>query len=72
MVQTAPTLATGANGVTVIALLTTDGGTKWRGWVEATIPGGAFGSLYTWGEGFLVLLVKIVKSILLLRFKLAH
>jgi len=32
-VQTAPTLATGANGVTVIALLTTDGGTKWRGWV---------------------------------------
>ena len=48
-VQTAPTLATGANGVTVIALLTTDGGTKWRGWVEATIPGGASGSIYMWG-----------------------
>jgi len=49
-VQTAPTLATGANGVTVIALLTTDGGTKWRGWVEATIPGGAISSLYSWGR----------------------
>jgi alpha-tubulin suppressor-like RCC1 family protein len=48
-VQTAPTLATGANGITVIALLTTDGGTKWRGWVEATIPGGSFSSLYSWG-----------------------
>ena len=48
-VQTAPALATGPNGVTVIALLTTDGGTKWRGWVEATIPGGAFGSIYGWG-----------------------
>lgn len=48
-VQTAPTLATGANGVTVIALLTTDGGTKWRGWVEATIPGGSQSSLYSWG-----------------------
>jgi alpha-tubulin suppressor-like RCC1 family protein len=48
--QTAPTLATGANGVTVIALLTTDGGTKWRGWVEGTIPGGAFSSLYSWGR----------------------
>lgn len=48
-VQTAPTLATGANGVTVIALLTTDGGTKWRGWVEATIPGGAQNSLYAMG-----------------------
>jgi alpha-tubulin suppressor-like RCC1 family protein len=50
-VQTAPTLATGANGVTVIALLTTDGGTKWRGWVEATIPGGVEASLYSWGYG---------------------
>jgi len=48
-VQTAPTLATGANGVTVIALLTTDGGTKWRGWVEATIPGGAAYAIYSWG-----------------------
>lgn len=47
--QTAPTLATGANGVTVIALLTTDGGTKWRGWVEATIPGGTIGQLYSFG-----------------------
>jgi len=51
-VQTAPTLATGANGVTVIALLTTDGGTKWRGWVEATIPGGTLGSLYAMGFNF--------------------
>jgi alpha-tubulin suppressor-like RCC1 family protein len=49
-VQTAPTLATGANGVTVIALLTTDGGTKWRGWVEATIPGGTGGG-YLWAFG---------------------
>ena len=48
---TAPTLATGASGVTVISLLTTDGGTKWRGWVEATIPGGALGALWTWGTG---------------------
>jgi alpha-tubulin suppressor-like RCC1 family protein len=47
--QTAPTLATGANGVTVIALLTTDGGTKWRGWVEATIPGGTEVRLYAFG-----------------------
>ena len=52
-VQTAPTLATGANGITVIALLTTDGGTKWRGWVEATIPGALGGSLYSWGGGTL-------------------
>ena len=51
-VQTAPTLATGANGVTVIALLTTDGGTKWRGWVEATIPGGSFAGLYAWGSAY--------------------
>ena len=50
-VQTAPTLATGANGITVIALLTTDGGTKWRGWVEAIIPGGALAGLYSWGRG---------------------
>jgi len=49
-VQTAPTLATGANGVTVIALLTTDGGTKFRGWVEATIPGGSQSRLYSWGN----------------------
>jgi hypothetical protein len=49
--QTAPTLATGANGITVIALLTTDGGTKWRGWVEATIPGGVLAGLYSWGAG---------------------
>lgn len=49
-IQTAPTLATGANGVTVIALLTTDGGTKWRGWVEATIPGGTNANLFTWGN----------------------
>jgi len=49
-VQTAPTLATGANGVTVIALLTTDGGTKWRGWVEATLPGGTLNGLYAWGD----------------------
>lgn len=50
--QTAPTLASGANGVTVIALLTTDGGTKWRGWVEATIPGGTQSSLYAAGFNF--------------------
>jgi alpha-tubulin suppressor-like RCC1 family protein len=49
-VQTAPALATGPGGVTVIALLTTDGGTKWRGWVEATIPGSVLGSLYAWGD----------------------
>jgi alpha-tubulin suppressor-like RCC1 family protein len=48
-VQTAPTLATGANGITVIGLLTTDGGTKWRGWVEGTVPGGVAPSLYSWG-----------------------
>ena len=46
---TAPTLATGPNGITVIALLTTDGGTKWRGWVEANIPGGTGQSMYSWG-----------------------
>lgn len=49
-VQTAPTLASGANGVTTIALLTTDGGTKWRGWVESLIPGAIQGSLYMWGS----------------------
>ncbi len=48
-VQTAPTLASGANGVTTIALLTTDGGTKWRGWVESLIPGGTSNELYAWG-----------------------
>jgi alpha-tubulin suppressor-like RCC1 family protein len=51
-VQTAPTLASGANGVTTIALLTTDGGIKWRGWVEGTIPGGSLNSLYSWGNNF--------------------
>lgn len=49
-IQVAPTLATGANGVTVIALLTTDGGTKWRGWVESSIPGGTEYTLYGWGN----------------------
>ena len=49
-VQVAPTLATGANGVTVIALLTTDGGTKYRGWVEASIPGSLGNQLFTWGS----------------------
>jgi alpha-tubulin suppressor-like RCC1 family protein len=45
-----PTLTTGPNSVTVISLLTTDGGTKWQGWTEATIPGQAAGNfLYTWG-----------------------
>jgi alpha-tubulin suppressor-like RCC1 family protein len=48
-----PTLVTGANSVTVIALLTTDGGTKWRGWVEASIPGQGLGNtLYSWGSSF--------------------
>ena len=51
-VQTAPTLASGANGVTTIALLTTDGGTKWRGWVESLIPGGVLAGIYSWGVGF--------------------
>jgi len=46
---TAPTLASGANGVTTVALLTTDGGTKWRGWVDATINGGPNGNIYQWG-----------------------
>jgi alpha-tubulin suppressor-like RCC1 family protein len=46
-----PTLTSGANSVTVIALLTTDGGTKWRGWVEASIPGQLAGNaLYAWGS----------------------
>jgi alpha-tubulin suppressor-like RCC1 family protein len=45
-----PTLAFGANTITVISLLTTDGGTKWRGWVEASIPGQLAGNnLYLWG-----------------------
>jgi alpha-tubulin suppressor-like RCC1 family protein len=45
-----PTLTEGGNSVTVISLLTTDGGTKWRGWVEANIPGQADGNfLYAWG-----------------------
>lgn len=46
----APTLATGANGITVISLLTTDGGTKFRGWVDSNLPGSAGGNtLFTWG-----------------------
>jgi len=46
-----PTLTGGANTITVISLLTTDGGTKWRGWVEADIPGQDAGNfLYTWGS----------------------
>lgn len=46
-----PTLTAGANTITVISLLTTDGGTKWRGWVEADIPGQAAGNfLYMWGN----------------------
>jgi alpha-tubulin suppressor-like RCC1 family protein len=45
-----PTLAAGANTLNIISLLTTDGGTKWRGWVEAVIPGQATGpALYSWG-----------------------
>ena len=45
-----PTLTFGPNSITVISLLTTDGGTKWRGWVEADIPGQDAGNfLYTWG-----------------------
>lgn len=47
--QVAPALAQGANSVTVIALLTTDGGTKWRGWTEAVIPGGFANTLYISG-----------------------
>jgi alpha-tubulin suppressor-like RCC1 family protein len=49
-----PTLVAGGNTVTVISLLTTDGGTKWRGWVEASIPGQAAGNnqLYSWGNGY--------------------
>ena len=48
-----PTLVFGGNTVTVISLLTTDGGTKWRGWVEASIPGQPAGNnqLYSWGKG---------------------
>lgn len=45
-----PTLASGANAVTVIALLTTDGGTKWRAWVEANILGGEAGTLFLWAS----------------------
>lgn len=48
-VQQPPGLAQGASSVTVIALLTTDGGTKWRGWVEASIPGGAPQTLFASG-----------------------
>lgn len=47
-----PTLNTGPNSVTTISLLTTDGGTKWRGWVEADIPGQTAGNfVYMWGTG---------------------
>jgi len=49
-VQTAPTLANGANGVTVLALLTTDGGTNWRGWVDGIYPLVAANELYMWGR----------------------
>jgi alpha-tubulin suppressor-like RCC1 family protein len=49
---TGPTLTAGPNTVTTISLLTTDGGTKWRGWVEADIPGQTAGNyLYMWGNG---------------------
>ena len=48
---TAPDLASGANGITVISLLTTDGGTKWRGWVDSSISSGSINSLYLWGTG---------------------
>jgi hypothetical protein len=45
-----PTLTSGGTSVTVISLLTTDGGTKWKGWVEARIPGQLAGNLlYMWG-----------------------
>jgi alpha-tubulin suppressor-like RCC1 family protein len=49
-----PTLASGADTITVISLLTTDGGTKWRGWVEASILGQSAGNnqLYSWGQGY--------------------
>jgi hypothetical protein len=49
-----PTLASGGNTITVISLLTTDGGTKWRGWVEANILGQIAGNnqLYSWGQGY--------------------
>lgn len=46
-----PTLTTGPNSLTVISLLTIDGGTKWQGWTEATIPGQSVGNfLYAWGD----------------------
>jgi alpha-tubulin suppressor-like RCC1 family protein len=44
-----PLLTLGRNSLTIVSLLTTDGGTKWRGWVEANIVGGAANSLWTWG-----------------------
>jgi alpha-tubulin suppressor-like RCC1 family protein len=45
-----PRLTLGPNSVTIVSLLTTDGGTKWRGWVESTIYGGTTNNLYTWGS----------------------
>jgi hypothetical protein len=48
---TAPNLASGAGGVTVISILTTDGGTKWRGWVDSSIIGGVINNMWLWGNG---------------------
>jgi alpha-tubulin suppressor-like RCC1 family protein len=48
-----PALTPGPNSVTIISLLTTDGGTKWRGWVEATMPGANLNALWVTGSGFL-------------------
>jgi alpha-tubulin suppressor-like RCC1 family protein len=48
-----PSLITGANSLTIVSLLTTDGGTKWRGWVESTIYGGLGYGIWAWGGGAL-------------------
>ena len=48
-IQDSPELALGSNGITVISLLTTDGGTKYRGWVEASIRGGVSKGIFAWG-----------------------
>ena len=48
---TSPDLASGAGGVTVISILTTDGGTKWRGWVDSSIVGGVTNNMWLWGNG---------------------
>jgi alpha-tubulin suppressor-like RCC1 family protein len=45
-----PQLTAGPNSLTIVSLLTTDGGTKWRGWVEATMVGGSINNLWTWGS----------------------